>query len=96
VRVLHDHDDDVVQALLNASRAALVTGGKLLIVEPMATLGSAPEGHAYFGFYLAAMRSGRPREAQEIRAMVRNAGFANVRELATPIPLIARCLVAKA
>jgi demethylspheroidene O-methyltransferase len=94
VRVLHDHDDDVAQALLNASRAALAPGGRLLIVEPMATLGSAPEGHAYFGFYLAAMRSGRPREAREIKAMLRRAGFGHVHERATPLPLAARFLVA--
>lgn len=94
VRVLHDHDDEPAFALLKASRAALAPGGRLLIVEPMAMLGKAPEGHAYFGFYLTAMRSGRPREASEISAMLLAAGFARVRQRPTPLPLVASCLVA--
>lgn len=94
VRVLHDHDDEVALALLRASRDALAPGGRLLIVEPMATLGSAPEGHAYFGLYLAAMRSGRPRTPEEIRGMLLTAGFRRVQHRRTPLPMIARCCVA--
>jgi demethylspheroidene O-methyltransferase len=94
VRVLHDHDDEPALALLKASRAALAPGGRLVIVEPMATLGKAPEGHAYFGLYLTAMRSGRPREAAEINAMLKGAGFARVSRRPTPLPLVASCLVA--
>jgi demethylspheroidene O-methyltransferase len=95
VRVLHDHDDEAAMTLLRASRAALSAGGTLLIVEPMASLGSAPEGHAYFGFYLAAMRSGRPREFHEIREMALAAGFRGVHERKTALPLVARCIVAR-
>ena len=95
VRVLHDHDDDVALALLRASRAALGVGGRLVVLEPMATMGGAPEGHAYFGFYLAAMGSGRPRTVSEIRAMLLKAGFGRVRQHGTPLPLVARCLVAQ-
>ncbi|UUR07981.1 methyltransferase [Sphingomonas glaciei] len=94
VRVLHDHDDEAALAILKASRAALAPGGRLLIVEPMAALGSAPEGHAYFGMYLAAMQSGRPREPGEITTMLQAAGFARVQRKATPLPLVASCLVA--
>ena len=94
VRVLHDHDDEPAARLLAASRAALPTGGRLLIVEPMAKAGGAPEGHAYFGLYLAAMRSGRPREPAEIAAMLRRAGFRRTRMLRTPLPLVARAILA--
>jgi demethylspheroidene O-methyltransferase len=94
VRVLHDHDDEPAARLLAASRAALPPGGRLLIVEPMAKAGRAPEGHAYFGLYLAAMRSGRPREPREIKQMLRWAGFRRARELRTPLPLVARAIVA--
>ena len=94
VRVLHDHDDDVALGLLKASRVALMPGGRLLIVEPMAAVRGAPEGHAYFGFYLAAMRSGRPRTPNEITALLQAAGFKRVRQHSTPLPLVARCLVA--
>jgi len=97
VRVLHDHDDGPAARLLAAIRAALTAGGRLLIVEPMAgTRGAEPAGHAYFGFYLTAMGSGRPRTPAEIGAMVREAGFSRSRVLRTPIPLIARAIVAHA
>jgi demethylspheroidene O-methyltransferase len=60
--VLHDHDDAPVSRLLAQVRAALAPGGRLLIVEPLAaTRGAETVGHGYFGLYLAAMRSGRPR-----------------------------------
>lgn len=94
VRVLHDHDDDVALALLRASRSALAPNGRLLIIEPMAALGGAPEGHAYFGLYLTAMRSGRPREPREIAAMLRAAGFRQVEQRPTPLPMVASCCVA--
>ncbi|MCA3254528.1 MAG: methyltransferase [Alphaproteobacteria bacterium] len=94
VRVLHDHDDAPAQALLRSIRESLPQHGRLLIVEPMAeTRGAEPVGHAYFGFYLAAMRSGRPRTAGEIESMLRTAGFRSIRELSTPLPLVARALL---
>ncbi|MDO9487190.1 MAG: methyltransferase [Sphingomonadaceae bacterium] len=96
VRVLHDHDDDPAAELLAKICAALPPGGRLLIVEPMAgTSGAEPAGHAYFGFYLAAMRSGRPRRPDEIAAMLRNAGFSRSRLLRTPLPLVARVMLAQ-
>ena len=97
VRVLHDHDDAPALALLRAVRAALPKGGTLVIVEPMAeTPGAAPAGDAYFGFYLLAMGSGRPRTPTEIRAMLKAAGFARSRVAATAIPLTTRVIVATA
>jgi len=96
VRVLHDHDDAPAARILAASRAALPAGGRILIVEPMAKAGGSPEGHAYFGLYLAAMHSGRPREPREIKQMLRTAGFARARLLPTPLPIVARCIVAEA
>jgi demethylspheroidene O-methyltransferase len=94
VRVLHDHDDAPATRILAASRAALPAGGRLLVVEPMAAAGSAPEGHGYFGLYLAAMHSGRPREVREIKDMLRAAGFRGSRMLRTPLPMVARCILA--
>lgn len=96
VRVLHDHDDAPAARILAASRAALPPGGRLLIVEPMAgTRSGRAAGHAYFGLYLAAMRSGRPRKPAEIRDMLRTAGFRRSRLLRTNLPLIARCILAE-
>ena len=96
VRVLHDHDDAAASALLRAVRAALAMDGTLLLAEPMAgTPGAAAAGDAYFGFYLLAMGSGRPRRQEEIESLVRGAGFSRIRHLPTSTPLLARVLVAQ-
>ena len=95
IRVLHDHDDGPALALLRAVHAALPPGGTLFIAEPMAqTPGAEPAGHAYFGLYLLAMGSGRPRSPREIGAMLQAAGFARWRTRATAVPLTTRVIVA--
>ena len=96
VRVVHDHDDSVALALLRAVRNALPRGGTLLIAEPMSgTRGAEPAGDAYFGMYLLAMGSGRPRTQAELSGFLRDAGFDRVRELSTSNPLLARILTAR-
>jgi demethylspheroidene O-methyltransferase len=96
VRIVHDHDDEAVLAILRNVRAALPTGGKLLIAEPMsATRGAEPIGDAYFGFYLLAMGSGRPRSPDEHRELLRQAGFDRVRLLRTRMPLLTQVLLAE-
>jgi len=90
VRVLHDHDDGPALTLLRAIRSALAPGGRLIIAEPMAgTPGAEAMGDAYFGFYLLAMGSGRPRTAGEIKAMLKQAGFSEAQSVHTPRPLLA-------
>jgi demethylspheroidene O-methyltransferase len=92
-RVLHDHDDDNAMRILKAIRLAVPAHGSLLLSEPMAdTPGAKAMGHAYFGMYLWAMGRGRSRSAQTITAMLSEAGFRNVKEIATRIPLQARIL----
>jgi demethylspheroidene O-methyltransferase len=96
VRILHDHDDPDAAALIHAVFAALPPGGTLLIIEPMAeTRGAEAMGDGYFGLYLWAMGSGRPRSYREYKFMLRNAGFSNVREVKTPLPIVTRMLVAR-
>tara|TARA_B100001059_G_scaffold209725_1_gene222862 strand:+ start:257 stop:1402 length:1146 start_codon:yes stop_codon:yes gene_type:complete len=96
VRVLHDHDDEPVVSLLTRLHAALKPGGHLLIAEPMAgTPGAEAIGDTYFGFYLWAMGSGRPRTANELKGMCLAAGFCGIREFNTPIPALTRVLVAE-
>ncbi|HEV7268703.1 MAG TPA: methyltransferase [Falsiroseomonas sp.] len=95
VRVLHDHDDEVVGPLLRRARAALPPGGRLLIAEPMSgTPGAEPAGDAYFGLYLLAMGSGRPRPPAELQAMLAKAGFARSHMIPTNTPLLTCVLVA--
>jgi demethylspheroidene O-methyltransferase len=79
VRVLYDHDDDVVAALLAKVRAALPAGGRLIVSEPMSG-GARPSrsGDAYFGFYTLAMSTGRPRSPERHAALLAAAGFVDV------------------
>jgi len=95
IRVLHDHDDAPALALLRNIHAALPPGGRLFIAEPMAqTPGAEPSGDGYFGFYLLAMGSGKPRTPAEISALLRQAGFSSSRLLSTAIPLVTRAMLA--
>jgi demethylspheroidene O-methyltransferase len=97
VRVLHDHGDEDVRTLLRCVRSAIAENGVLVVAEPMAgTRGAAAMGDAYFGLYLSAMRSGRPRTADELSRMLVEAGFSGVREHPTAQPLLVRVLVAQA
>jgi demethylspheroidene O-methyltransferase len=85
---VHDHDDANALRLLQAVRQALVPGGVLLLAEPMAgTRGAEAMGDAYFGFYLLAMGSGRPRTAGELAQLMAAAGFQQVRTHATRQPM---------
>ncbi|MCU0622057.1 MAG: hypothetical protein MUC69_11205, partial [Gemmatimonadales bacterium] len=87
VRVCFDHDDAVVAALFARVRDALVPGGTLLVAEPMAGLAGAERvGGAYFGWYLLAMRSGRPRRPDEFRKLLLDNGFrsATMRAVGNP------------
>jgi demethylspheroidene O-methyltransferase len=95
VRILHDHDDAPALTLLRNIARSLPSGGKLMIAEPMAaTAGAESMGDGYFGLYLWAMGSGRPRTKNEIMAMLREAGFVKPREYPTNLPLITRVITA--
>jgi demethylspheroidene O-methyltransferase len=95
VRVLHDHDDPRALQILRAARAALPQSGTLLLAEPFAGTGGAePIGAAYFGFYLLAMGSGRPRRFTEIEALLKQAGFGRITQLPTNQPMLTGLLKA--
>jgi demethylspheroidene O-methyltransferase len=95
VRILHDHDDEDAMVLLRNIHAALPAGGTLLIAEPLAaTAGGEVMGDAYFGMYLLAMGSGRPRTPAEVQNMLRAAGFKSSRLLRTARPMLVRVIAA--
>ncbi|WP_017664709.1 methyltransferase [Porphyrobacter sp. AAP82] len=97
VRILHDHDDAPAQALLANIHKSLAPGSRLLIAEPMARIaGAEAMGEAFFGLYLWAMGSGRPRSPAEIIAMTRAAGFASARFVATAQAVNASVIIATA
>ena len=97
VRILHDHDDAAALHLLKKIRAALPRGGRLLLAEPMAaTRGAEAVGDAYFGFYLLAMGSGRPRSAAELEMMLKTAGFRRSRMIKTARPMLVNAIISEA
>jgi demethylspheroidene O-methyltransferase len=94
IRVAHDHDDEVVLALLMAIRAMLPPHGTLILAEPLSgNPATAPVTDAYFNLYFAAMGSGRTRTPDEIAGLARAAGFSRCRQLTTAMPLITGVLV---
>jgi demethylspheroidene O-methyltransferase len=97
VRVLFDHDDEHALAILKAARAALPSGGTVLVAEPMAqTPGAHAMGDAYFGFYLLAMGRGEARSVEDMRHLLTQAGFVDFRAVKTRLPLQAGVVVARA
>jgi demethylspheroidene O-methyltransferase len=96
VRVLFDHDDARVLALLRRTHAALPPDGTLLLAEPMSgTPGAERVSDAYFGFYLLAMGRGRTRTPEHLRQLLRTAGFRRVRTVPTRTPLHTRLIEAR-
>jgi len=96
IRVCFDHDDAVVSALLGRVHAALPVGGTLLIAEPMAGLAGAERvGAVYFGWYLLAMRSGRPRRPAEFAKLLRDSGFRDITPRPVPNPLQSGLITAR-
>ncbi len=96
IRILHDHDDEIVYRLLWAVQRALPAGGTVVVGEPLAGApGATSMGDAYFGLYLHAMGSGRPRTAPQLTEMLRISGFEAVREVPTARPLLTGLLTAR-
>ena len=94
IRVLHDHDDGQVVRILRSVREALEPGGTLLIAEPLA--GAHGGAEAYFGFYLLAMGSGKPRTLGQLAALLRAAGFRPPSPRRTRLPMNLQVLTARA
>ena len=81
IRVLYDHADETVEALLAKVFTALQPGGRIVISEPMSG-GRRPDKatDTYFAFYTMAMGTGRCRSQDRIGAMLKAAGFTDVRK----------------
>jgi len=96
IRVLYDHADATVEDLLDKVMEALPAGGRLIISEPMGG-GARPEraGDVYFAFYTMAMQTGRARSAEEITALVKAAGFEDIRSPAPARAYVTRVLTAR-
>ena len=81
IRVLYDHNDEVVFELLKKIYDALPKNGRIIISEPMSG-GQSPtrSGDSYFGFYTMAMSTGRPRSAGMHEDYLSRAGFKNIKK----------------
>jgi len=96
VRILHDHDDARVLTLLKAARRAIAPAGVLLIAEPMSTPDQPHQiADSYFGVYLRAMGSGRPRSATDVDRLLAAAGFGPSRSHHTDLPQLVQVLTCK-
>jgi demethylspheroidene O-methyltransferase len=95
LRVLYDHTDETVLALLATVRGVLPRGGRLIVSEPM-TGGAAPHraGDAYFAFYCMAMGTGRARSPAQVEALLRRAGFDRIEDRGTSRPFVTHVLEA--
>ena len=95
IRIILDHADGPALEILKSAKQALPPGGALIVAEPMAETAGAESVGAYFTLYLLAMGGGRPRTKQELKALLKAAGFAAVQELDICQPLVTRILLAK-
>jgi demethylspheroidene O-methyltransferase len=97
IRVLYDHSDATVAALLAKVRRALPVGGRLVISEPMS--GGArpdPATDVYFAVYTLAMGTGRTRSAGEIAGLCHAAGFDCPRHARSLRPFVTSVIEARA
>ena len=95
IRVLYDHADATVAALLANVRQALPSGGRVIISEPMS--GGArpdPATDVYFAVYTLAMQTGRTRSADEIAVLLAQAGFAAITPAKSLRPFVTSALSA--
>ncbi len=96
VRVLYDHADETVGALLRSVRAALPAGGRLVVSEPMS--GGArpdPATDVYFAMYTMAMGTGKTRSVAEVSALLEAAGFVDIRQKPTRRAFVTSVVTAK-
>ncbi len=96
VRVLYDHDDATVGALLARAFAALPPGGRVFVVEPMSG-GRRPDPHTdvYFAVYTLAMQTGRTRSPAQIRAALAQAGFGKITRARGARPFVTSVIAAR-
>lgn len=89
VRVVHDHDDDVILDLLHSIRQVCSTETTLMIAEPFAgNAANAALTDAYFNLYFTAMGQGRTRSPENIAELAARAGFGRPKIWVTNLPLI--------
>ena len=74
--IIHDWDDDKSAAILRNCRAAMGTGGRLLVVEGIVPPGNEPSVSKFFDLAMMVLPGGMERTADEYRHLFASAGFA--------------------
>jgi demethylspheroidene O-methyltransferase len=96
LRILCDHDDARVVAILSNLHRHLAPGATVVVAEAMAGPSEGARLAAtYFGTYFLAMGSGRCRSAPEIQGLLAAAGFRKTQAIATANPLLATIVTAR-
>ncbi|MCR9110782.1 MAG: acetylserotonin O-methyltransferase [Rhodobacteraceae bacterium] len=95
IRVLYDHEDQTVEALLSRIFDRLPDGGRLLVSEPMSG-GDTPDisGDVYFSFYCLAMQTGTVRSAARIAELCKKVGFSSIKPYRSRRPFVTTALMA--
>jgi demethylspheroidene O-methyltransferase len=97
VRILLDHDDTSALRILQNARRAIRSGGTVLVAETLSGMrGAEKVTDAYFGMYLMAMGSGRPRTLEAVSHLLVAAGFQDVRLVSTRHPMLTSLIKARA
>jgi demethylspheroidene O-methyltransferase len=96
IRVLYDHADTTVAALLAKVFDALPPNGRLIVSEPMSG-GPRPDPvtDVYFATYTLAMGTGRTRSAAEIAALLHQAGFDDIQPKRSSRPYVTSVITAR-
>lgn len=96
IRVLYDHEDSTVRALLAKVHDSLPPGGRIIVSEPMSG-GAVPDraGDIYFAFYCMAMRTGTVRSQARIAELLKDAGFGDIRTPRSQRPFVTSVVEAK-
>lgn len=95
VRILCDHGDDRVLAILRNLHRHLEPGTRLIIAEAMAGDSEGAKLAAiYFTTYFAAMGSGRCRTASDITGLLARSGFRNLEAVTSVNPLLVGLVIA--
>jgi hypothetical protein len=83
-RVIHDWDDARAIAILQNCHRAMVTTGRLLLIEGVVRSGNTPDISRMFDLNMLMLAGGRESTAAEYQALLEAAGFALVQIIPTP------------
>jgi precorrin-6B methylase 2 len=85
-RVLFNWEDEDCLAILRHCRAAMTAGGRLLVIEPIAAAGNAPDLANLIDLNVFLVCGGRRRTAAQLGSLFDQAGLRLRRLVATPGP----------